>query len=218
MDYKKEFNKSKLSEEEKLLIYGVYAKLIEGIKHFDGIQTTYRMMSSTLLLAIVAAIGFLFSRMATEFPVNRLIGVIAVCVSGIAGITTLGFLDLVFQERLVVSNFVEALKFEKTYKWLPQVHHRMVHGGTHHGSPTRKALFYIGCSTCLFIIAGSALVDLSHAQSYVKYVVWLAVLVIILLYSLIFTAKTGKFERIVEQLFNEEKKRNGRLRSSRSRR
>lgn len=202
MSYKDKFNKSELNEEDKLMVYGIYTKLIEGIKHFDGVQATYRMMTSTLLLAIFAAIGFLFSRMATEFPVNRLIGVVAICIFGISGITTLGFLDLVFQERLVVSNFVEALKFEKKYRWLPQVHHRMIHNGTHHGSPARKAIFYIGCATCLFIIAGTALANLFSDEHYNKQVVWVFTVFVIISYYFFFTKRTGKFERIVGILFS----------------
>lgn len=204
MDYKKKFNESTLSEEQKLLIYGVYSKLIEGIKHFDGIQTTYRVVSSTLLLAIIGAIGFLFSSMLTEFPINKLIGVIAICFSGIAGITALGFLDLIFQERLVVSNFIEALKFEKKYEWLPQVHHKMIHGGTHHGSPTKKSLYYIGCSSCLFMIATLSLSNIFSANIYLRILIYFCGLIAIIIYSLFFTRQTGNFNKIVEQFFNKE--------------
>nr|NGX36714.1 hypothetical protein [Candidatus Anoxychlamydiales bacterium] len=37
-------------EKKKLIIYGMYCNFIKEVKHFDNIQTYFRILSSTILL------------------------------------------------------------------------------------------------------------------------------------------------------------------------
>lgn len=140
-------------EKNRLIQYGLYIKAIEGVKHFDTVQTSYRIFTSTLLLAIFAVIGFLFSSTSLNLSENyRLVMASVVGFLGLVPITVVCFLDLVFQERLLMSNFITAEKIELKNKWIPSVHSKMFSNGTHHGEPLRKVWFYIGCGWSLIWI------------------------------------------------------------------
>jgi len=191
-------------QQERLRIYGLYSQLIEGIKHYDNIQTICRSMASTLLLASFAVIGFLFTLKANVLHIDNLICVIFTGVLSLVGITALGLLDLVFQERLLIANFVSAVHLEDCHKWLPSAHNNMLQKGSHHGSPIRKAIFYVGCSVCLFAVIGSTTFLLYGLESLVNSILipFLTILSAAF-YGFMFSRVTGRFEVLAEKLLKE---------------
>jgi hypothetical protein len=163
----KQFSKS--YEENRLIVYGIYTNFIQNIKHFDTLQTFYRIMTSTILLATFVAIGFILSAENKNLSINNFLVVIFVCAVGWMAILSLWHLDLIFCERLYASSFIEALKLEKQNEWLPKVHHSMLYGvrgtfreilGHSHSTKVDKqanvVIFYIGCTSSLIVIAGIA--------------------------------------------------------------
>lgn len=197
--------KNQNRQENKLLIYGMYTKLIESIKHYDGIQNTYRSLSSTLLLAAFVGIGFLFSSQGNASPIQTLLAVIFICLIVIGALTVFCLLDLVFQERLLIANLYEALKLEKQHQWLPQVHHYMLYKDSHFSDPCKKAIFYIGCSSCLFILIGFFLsYFLSRGFVHLSLIIF-CVAASIFLYSQLIKRITGKLQAFISDIKKMEK-------------
>jgi hypothetical protein len=150
-------NRNKKKLEDRLLVYGSYTNFIQNIKHFDILQTSFRIMTSSALLATFAAIGFILSAENKNLPFNGLIAVILICLFGLLAIVTLWHLDLILYERLLISNFAEALRLENKHTWLPKVHHNMLHGHSKQDKPANVVLYYIGCGSSLILTAGAAL-------------------------------------------------------------
>lgn len=191
------FKKSK----NNLLAYGVYTKHIEAIKHYDGIQTKFRSLTSTLLLGIFAATGFLFTFQDQILPVHIIAVVACLCLLGIGAVTIFCLLDLVFQERLIIANFIEALKLEEKYKWLEPIHHNMIHKGVHFSSPSKKVIFYIGCGLFLFFLFSLSLYYYvkSFNNPYLLFIPFLFLIIFSLLYSTILIRVTGKLDVLIKK-------------------
>lgn len=184
-----------------LLVYGAYTKLIEGIKNYDNMQTVYRRIASTFLLATFAALGFIFSSEAINIKVNLNLATILTCFLSLIGISVIGLLDLIFQERIVVGFFVELIKLERTYKWLPQVHHNMIKHGSHHGSPLRKGIFYVGCASTLLLLIGFSFalhVGIHNLQHSIP--ILFGTIVCIVAYAYSFFSITGRYETLIKHI------------------
>jgi hypothetical protein len=137
---------------DKLMIYGIYIKLIDSIKHFDTIQTYYRTLASSILLATFAAIGFLFTSrggIIASWPGR---GTVLICFLSFLAINVIKILDIKYQEGFLISNFLALLTLERKNPWLPQAHQMMIYKGQHFASSNKKDLFYIGCNMILLIL------------------------------------------------------------------
>jgi hypothetical protein len=110
------------NEQERLL--KIYCELGVIDRHFGSIQSHYRALASTWLLAAFGAIGFILAK---DFnPIiakDLLIATIGIC--GAIGIYLLWVLDLLVYQRLLDAAFVEAKKLETRNTWLPQVRNNM---------------------------------------------------------------------------------------------
>ena len=142
---------------------------------------------------------FIYSISNTALPFNNEIGVMFLSVLSIGVITVLCLLDLIFQERMLVGNFVELIELEKKYDWLPKIHHNMLSRDEHHAAPTRKIVYYIGCSLCLFLIVEFSLISYLKVLHNLFYQVsaGLALACVAIVYILILIKVTGKFEVLV---------------------
>ncbi len=138
---------------KKLIIYGMYCNYIKEIKHFDNLQTRFRILGSTVLLGTIAAIGFLFSLQQLDLPYRRTLAASFVSIIGIVGLLTLWRVDLKYYERLLVSNFAEIFRLEAENDWLPRPHHNMLFGKHKQDHPSNVAFYYIGgvCTITLTI-------------------------------------------------------------------
>ncbi|MFA6119331.1 MAG: hypothetical protein WCT85_06325 [Parachlamydiales bacterium] len=145
---KKEENKTKL------IAYGMYCNFIREVQHFDNMQTHFRLLASTILLGSIAAIGFLFSIENINLPFEKTFAAFIVSLIGISSLYTLWHVDLKFYERLLVSNFAEAYRFEEIHKWLPKAHHNMIRASHKKDHPSNVAYFYIGCITTIILTIG----------------------------------------------------------------
>ncbi|HVO81248.1 MAG TPA: hypothetical protein VMT28_10980 [Terriglobales bacterium] len=90
----------------------------EEERHFNTLQSTYRGVASTWILASLGAVGYLLygtdgspyqPRMAT-----------IVCLLGSAGVLSLWRLDLQVYHKLLVAVFEEGWKLERSFEWLPR--------------------------------------------------------------------------------------------------
>jgi len=160
--------KKKISQAERtspgkkrILSYAVYIDAISSIKHFDSIQTILRMATSTILLFCFGILGFIFSSSGIDISeTNRLEIGILTSITGLVVITVLCFVDLIFQERLLVSGFLTAHDIEKENEWIPDTHGEMFQEGSHHGEPAKKVWFYAGCGSSLICSCALCIVAL----------------------------------------------------------
>lgn len=156
--HKKRTAKSDPLVVEPKIKYGIYTSAIEGIKHFDTVQTALRVFTSTLLLGIFAVLGFLFSSTGLELTERgRLVVTSCIALAGLLPITCICLIDLIFQERLLISNFLTAERCEAHNSLLPKIHSSMFIDGKHHGEPLKKVWFYIGCGWSLILVGSFSL-------------------------------------------------------------
>jgi hypothetical protein len=185
-----------------LVIYGVYARLIDDIKHYDTVQATYRTMTSSLLLASFAAIGFLYSLKPHTLPMNLAFWIICIGIISLAATTTMAVLDLIYQERLMIANVIEALKLESQYHWLPKIHHQLLTLKTHPASPNRKSLFYIGCGASLILIMGHSIGSAMHYSTVAVIFISILTLLAIIIYSVWLYKASKNFEDLIDGHFD----------------
>lgn len=102
----------------------IYSELGEYERHFNNLQSGYRNLASTWLLAVFAGIGFvLVQQFKVTLPVEPIIAAIAL--AGSTGIYLLWNLDQMVCQRLLEAIFAESYQMEKDLKWLPKVHINM---------------------------------------------------------------------------------------------
>jgi hypothetical protein len=142
----------KKKKEEPSLIYGAYFNFLREMRYYGEVQTGYRFIASSWLLASFAAMGFLLSR-DDILPFPHILAVPIVCALGILGLHLLWYQDTFVNENYLGLNLDEAVKSENKYSWLPQLtHHFLI---LYKGN--LKVLFYIGSKSILYLIMGISL-------------------------------------------------------------
>lgn len=141
------------------LIWDMYKSLTDQCAHFNSLESTYRSLTSTWLLATFGGIGFVLQEQASlTLYVPYLIAAIAY--AGAAGVLLLWLLDLGVYHKLLSSAFSEQLRLEKQNTWLPQVAHKMMETQKGIGVVPRVVWFYIGTYS---VLAGIGSVAIVHA-------------------------------------------------------
>lgn len=141
----------KVEKERRLLVFAVYSKLLNAARHHGMLQTNYRLIASTWLLATFAAIGLILSA-EEALPFNDFLSVAIVSLIGDFGLLLLWYEDSVVQELLLDLNVLEAFNLEKKERWLPQLHHTFVHLYSKHSILRVKVVFFSGCKTILLFL------------------------------------------------------------------
>lgn len=198
-------SKKNPKEEERLVVYGLYSTFIQSIKHFDSLQTAYRIMTSRLLLATFAAIGFILSTEIKVLPFSRLIAVDLICLISLGAITTLWHLDLAFIERLSMSVFIEALRLEEKHGWLTKAHSNMIDDETHAACPSRKVIFYLGSMLTILLTMGIAAT--LYAVTINEWI-WIPVVIVAVLITIFYLGIIKKSTRSFNALLHELEEKN----------
>ena len=81
-------------------------------RHFDELESKYRALASTWVLATFVGIGFVLTRGELQLPFDRLVAVTAVGVAGSAGIVLLWVMDLLVYHQLLGVVFMQGLALE----------------------------------------------------------------------------------------------------------
>jgi hypothetical protein len=113
-----------LNDVEKERIWNVYVELGLSERHFNTLQSSYRTLASTWLLAAFAGIGFVLSTEVELFIPKELV-MAGIGLAASIGIYLLWFIDLLFYQALSSASFQEARILELRYAWLPQVRDNM---------------------------------------------------------------------------------------------
>jgi fucose 4-O-acetylase-like acetyltransferase len=155
-------------------------------RHFNKLQHNYRALASTWLLAMFAGIGYVLTAKDLPFipqPIIAFLGLAGAC-----GMTLLWNLDLRVYHQLLESCFVEGLKLEKKYSWLPQTWLNMME--TQDGKPkgvlARVVWFYVIGNTVALLVSGAAAALWAKQTSEIIAIIGITALVVVFLGYFIF--------------------------------
>lgn len=120
----------------------------EEERHFNQLQSVYRGVASTWLLATFAAVGYMLFDKDGKLSHPGIAAM--VCYAGAFGIILIWTLDLHVYHRLLVAVFREGLALEQEFPWLPRFRTNMANVGKKPGSTgpervrRRLAWYYVG--------------------------------------------------------------------------
>ncbi len=95
----------------------------EEERHFNTLQSVYRGVASSWLLATFGAVGFLL--FGKDGDIAHPWMAAAICILGALGISLLWMLDLHIYQRLLVAAFEQGRVLEDKFAWLPQIRNTM---------------------------------------------------------------------------------------------
>ena len=145
----------------------------EEERHFNTLQSVYRGVASSWLLATFGAVGYLMFDKDGHVVHTWLAP--AVCILGALGICLLWMLDLQIYHRLLVAAFEQGVALEVKFAWLPRMRSAML--TLTHGSVRKRLAWYYLFTTMGPAIAGVALFWWHgyHFSAFVSLASWLAV-------------------------------------------
>ncbi|HEV2124323.1 MAG TPA: hypothetical protein VGW38_16335, partial [Chloroflexota bacterium] len=120
------------------------SELAAAERHFNTLESSYRMLASTWLLATFGGAGFVLTADRLQLPFDKLWLVVAIGLAGCSGITLLWNLDLMVYHQLLHANFREGERLEGAYDWVPKVRTRMRASQPGRSALRRVIWFYIG--------------------------------------------------------------------------
>ena len=139
-------------------VWSIVKECGEEERHFNQLQSVYRGIASTWLLATFAAVGYLLFSKDTQSTGNQMRHLFSalICLLGAWGIGLIWPLDLKVYHRLLVAVFEEGRKLENEFDWLPRLRtnmYRIERKQNKSRDPIREMLaaYYVGTVTvCLF--------------------------------------------------------------------
>lgn len=145
-------------------VWQVVREIGETERHFNSLESQYRLLSSTWLLSSFVGMGFVLKTEAA-FPVDKWWLIMAICLVSSLGIFMLWRIDLLVYHKLLHSAFSVGTEMENEFRFLPGIRSKMLEsqGGT---DVTKTiVLFYSVCINLLLAIGLFALL-------YIKFVDW----------------------------------------------
>jgi len=107
-------------------VWQIMKEMYESERHFNQLETSYRILASQWLLAAFAGIGFVMTS-DPNLSFDKLWLVVGICyISGI-GIWQLWRMDMLIYHRLLSACFSAGIDLEKEFDFLPKVKNRMLH-------------------------------------------------------------------------------------------
>ncbi len=106
-------------------IWKIAEELANNERHFNQLQHQYRVLASAWILAMFAGVQYVLSNWG-NLPLASEVILALVGLAGAVGITQLWNLDIRVYHQLLEAYFVEGLKLEERYPWLPQVRKNML--------------------------------------------------------------------------------------------
>lgn len=147
-------NIDRIYPNKKSIAYGLYFKLISYENHYNLIQTKYKALATTWMLAAFIGIGYLLGGKETGIPFNILISTMLICLLAAEGIILVWFLDAGVYYRLIEAIFAEAIKLETRFKFLGKNHQNLLRLHNSHRDPLKfMTMFYSSFVFFLLLIA-----------------------------------------------------------------
>src|SRR5579885_3578250 len=108
---------SKMRDEERAHIIEIWKTVVDVQQHFNDISMRIRGMFVTILLALFAAIGFLYTQhIDLKIAAIRVKFALVMPLFGIVGTYLFYFIDRFWYHRLLVGSVNHALNIEEKYK------------------------------------------------------------------------------------------------------
>jgi len=122
-------------------------------RHFNNLQTGYRKLASTWLLASFAACGYVL-KSDSDIPFNKWYFVFGICIAATGGLGVLWLLDLKVYQRLLGAFFYQGVLLElEYYKWLPPIRINVLRSQETGSVQTRVQYFYFFSIVILHLVA-----------------------------------------------------------------
>jgi hypothetical protein len=136
------------------MILQMYEGLTGQCQHFNGLESTYRALASTWLLAAFGGVGYVLSN---NVGGHAALLSAAIGAAAALGIVLLWILDLQVYHSLLVGAFSEQLRLEREHSWLPQSAHQMQRAHRGEGVLPKVVWFYVASYLLMVAIAAFAL-------------------------------------------------------------
>lgn len=180
-------DKLKLEQVDKELFKKVM-KLVDHVgnkeEHFNNLETEYRKLASTWLLASLGACGFVLKSTA-EFSFDKWYIVFGICIAAAVGISIIGMLDMRVYQKLLHCFFIEGVRLELLYsEWLPAFRINILNSQESRGVISRIQYYYLISATLLIVLATIAIWNFSiwKDEYAIKIIITLAIAAISLLF------------------------------------
>src|SRR5262245_830160 len=103
------------SHDSDSLLWKIFDFIAEQERHFNNLQSKYRVLASAWLLASLSGIGFVIKELTRPTDSPYLL-IAAIAAAGGTGIYLLWVVDILVYHRLLDACFVEGLKLERSVK------------------------------------------------------------------------------------------------------
>lgn len=146
-------------------------------KHFNGLETQYRLLASTWLLACFGGIGFLLQSekkiVIEPWILTGFIGLI-----GSIGIYLLWIMDIKVYHKLLHCVFIEGIKLEQKHDWLPKMRTEMLISQETGEVTASTGLYYI-CSISILLVVSIMAFSMYFTATAVRALICLIGLVVL---------------------------------------
>jgi membrane protein YdbS with pleckstrin-like domain len=136
--------------EEFQRVWEVMKETYKTERHFNELETQYRILASQWLLGAFAGIGFVIVS-DPKLSFDKLWLVVAICLISIVGIYQLWRMDIVIYHKLLHATFEVGLELEAEYQFLPKIKTRMKNSVP--GKSASNVLFYYYYISIVFFSA-----------------------------------------------------------------
>jgi hypothetical protein len=133
-------------------IWEIYKEIGTTERHFNDLQSKYRLLVSSWLLATFIGVGFVFTNN-LSLPIDSYSLISIISFFGSLGILLLWNLDIMVYHRLLDSAFIEGVILENDNDWLPKFRTNALKSQKGKGVLRRVMLFYLGIICILQCIA-----------------------------------------------------------------
>ena len=105
-------------------VWEVMKETYETERHFNILETQYRILASQWLLGAFAGIGFVITS-DPRLSFDKLWLVAAICIISMVGIFQLWRMDIIIYQKLLHATFAVGIELEAEYSFLPKIKTRM---------------------------------------------------------------------------------------------
>ena len=121
-------------------------------EHFNKLQTDYRKLASTWLLASLGASGYVL-KSSLEIQIDHWYIVFSICMAASAGISILWMMDLKVYQKLLDCFFKEGFFLEiQNYQWLPPFRINIIRSQKSGEIPSKVQYYYFSSITILLLL------------------------------------------------------------------
>jgi hypothetical protein len=134
-------------------VWEMIKEINETERHFNNLETKYRILASQWLLGSFAGIGFVLTEK-TDLPFDSLWIAIGICLVSSVGIFQLWRMDLTIYQQLLRAAFFEGIKMENEFPFLPKIKHTM-QASVKGGDVTKTLVYYYSGSISILLIVAT---------------------------------------------------------------